>query len=147
MDFIYNVPEELKHYDSMLNSWNQMTKTNIGLEVPTIIENVVNWWEKYPQKENKKAVLDVLNVPSNVWKIFEKFKITHTEKIYGIFYTLEYLLDNRIYLQMNSIQYNDDGRVDTAVMIENFMICDNNFYDVESINFTILNTINNTVEY
>ena len=85
-------------------------------------------------------------IPKNVWKIFEKFKISHTEKIYGIYYTLEYILGDRMCLELNSIQFNDNGRVDTAVMIEDFMICDSEYYEVDTIDFTVLNEIQKTIK-
>lgn len=139
MDFVYRVPEDLKHFDHVRQLWDDLTNENRNSAVSNIIENVVNWWEMYPQKNNKIVIEN--EVPRNVWKILEKFKITHTEKIYGIYYTLEYILDERMCLEINSIQFNTDGRVDTAVIIEDFMICDGNYYDIASVEFTVLNVL------
>lgn len=142
MDFIYDVPEELKHYDAMLESWNTMTNLNISNEVPTIIQNVVQWWENYPQKDKKQSN----EVPRNVWKILEKFKITELEKVYGIYYTLEYMLGDEMCLEISSIQFNDNGQVDTAVIIQDYMICSNKYYNIKSVDYTILQQLSQSIK-
>lgn len=138
MDFIYNVPDELKHYDTVLNSWNEMTRQNIDNPVQSIITNVAKWWEEYPTKDSKVVDIYTSDSPSSVWKIFSKYKITNYEKILGIFYTLEYILGDDMCLELSSIQFTDDGKVDIAVIIENFLVCRCGLFDSGKVRYTVL---------
>jgi hypothetical protein len=146
MEFIYNVPDELKHYDEVFKDWNEMVNMNIGADTKTIVEQVVTWWENYPQKEEKSLRIDYDEAPKKVWDIFDKFKITRTEKTYGIFYTLEYILGEDLELEISSIQFNDNGKVDLAVIMDDIVICDNTCHDSKTLNITVLNKMNSTIK-
>lgn len=146
MDFIYNVPEELKHYDQVFKDWNEMVNTNIDENTNTIVKQVVTWWENYPQKEEKKARINCEEAPKKVWDIFDKFKITRTEKIYGIYYTLEYILGEDMELEISSIQFNDNGEVDLAVIMDDIVICDDMCHDSNTVNITVLNQMSSTIK-
>ena len=146
MEFIYNVPDELKHYDEVFKDWNEMINTNIDADTTTIVKQVVTWWENYPQKEDKKSCIGCeQEAPKKVWDIFDKFKITRTEKTYGIFYTLEYILGDDMELEISSIQFNDNGKVDLAVIMEDMVICDDVCHDSKTLNITVLNKMNSTI--
>ncbi len=146
MEFIYNVPDELKHYDEVFKGWNEMVNMNIDADTKTIVEQVVTWWENYPQKEEKNLRIDCDEAPKKVWDIFDKFKITRTEKTYGIFYTLEYILGEDLELEISSIQFNDNGKVDLAVIMDDIVICDNTCHDSKTLNITVLNKMNSTIK-
>ena len=146
MEFIYNVPDDLKHYDEVFKDWNEMVNMNIEEDTQTVVKNIVEWWELYPQKENKKQMVDLDNAPIKVWDIFDKFKITPTEKAFGIFYTLEYILGDEIDLEISSIQFNDDGHVDIAVLLDDVIICDNNYHEYNTMNVTVLNRFHTTIK-
>ena len=76
----------------------------------------------------------------------EKFKITELEKVYGIYYTLEYMLGDEMCLEISSIQFNDNGQVDTAVIIQDYMICSNKYYNIKSVDYTILQQLSQSIK-
>lgn len=146
MEFKYNVPEELKHYDEVFKDWNDMVNTNIDKNTKTIVRQVVTWWENYPQKEEKTSHINCNIAPTKVWDIFDKFKITRIEKTYGIFYTLEYILGDDMELEISSIQFNDNGKVDLAVIMEDMIICNDTCHDSNTLNITVLNKMSSTIK-
>ena len=146
MEFKYNVPEELKHYDEVFKDWNDMVNTNIDKNTKTIVRQVVTWWENYPQKEEKTSHINCNIAPTKVWDIFDKFKITRIEKTYGIFYTLECILGDDMELEISSIQFNDNGKVDLAVIMEDMIICNDTCHDSNTLNITVLNKMSSTIK-
>jgi len=144
MEFIYNVPNELKHYDEVFKSWNEMVEKNIDEETNTVVREVVKWWDNYPDKEEKKQRIGCDKAPRKVWDIFDRFKITRTEKAYGIYYTLEYILGDKMELEITSIQFRDNGEVNIGVIIEDLVICDNICHSLNTCNIVVLDVMNST---
>lgn len=139
MELIYSMPEEVIHYNRVFGEWNEMVNTAQNMALEDAINEVTQWWENYAQESNCKKLVEKYDVPRNVWKILEKFKINHTEKIYGIYYSLKIVLGDDSCLKVSSIQFAETGVVDVAVISKDYMVC-NGTYDLRNTAYTELSS-------
>lgn len=142
MELIYTMPEEVIHYNRVFEQWNEMVSVAQNSTVESAINTVTQWWENYAQETNSKKIVEKYDVPRNVWKILEKFKINHTEKIYGIYYTLKLVLGEDAHIEVSAIQYDDSGSVDVVVLTEQFLIS-NGIHTRKGVSYTKLSTWEN----
>lgn len=139
MELIYTMPEEVIHYNRVFEEWNEMVNTAQLMTTQNAISTVTQWWENYAQDSNSKKILEKYDAPRNVWKILEQFKINHTEKIYGIYYTLRIVLGDESCLKISSIQFTESGEIDVAVIAEDYMVC-NGTYGIGDTSYTELSS-------
>lgn len=123
MELIYTMPAEVIHYNHVFEQWNEMVNEAQLMTTRNAINTVTQWWGNYAQDYKCKKIVEKYDVPRNVWKILEQYKINHTEKVYGIYYTLKIVLGDDSSLKISSVQFEATGEIDVAVIVEKFVVC------------------------